>query len=45
MSVESKQDEGADEAWAELVQKRYLELKSGAVKGISWEEIKREVKN
>ncbi len=42
-SLESKQDDGADDAWAELAEKRYQELESGAVKGISWEKIKSEV--
>lgn len=39
-SLESKQDDGVDEAWAELAEKRYAELESGAVKGVSWEKIK-----
>ena len=43
-SLESQQDEGVDEEWAHLAKKRYLELESGAVKGISWEQIKHEVK-
>ncbi len=44
-SLESQQDEGVDEAWAHLAEERYLELESGAVKGISWEEIKHEIKS
>jgi len=43
-SLESKQDEGVDEAWAELSEKRLIELKSGEVKGVSWEDIKNNVK-
>ena len=43
-SLESKQDEGVDEAWAKLAENRYLELESGAVNGVSWEEIKYVVK-
>ncbi len=43
-SLESKQDEGVDEAWAKLAEERYLELESGVVKGVSWEEIKNVVK-
>ncbi len=43
-SLESRQDEGVDEAWAELLKKRLMELKSGEVKGVSWEEIKNKVK-
>ena len=44
-SLESAQDVGVDEAWAELAEKRYLELESGMVNGFSWEEIKKEVKS
>ena len=43
-SLESRQDEGVDEAWAELSEKRLMELKSGEVKGVSWEDIKNKVK-
>lgn len=43
-SLESEQDEGVDEAWIALSEKRYSELESGAVKGVSWEDIKNEVK-
>ncbi len=43
-SLESRQDEGVDEAWAELSEKRLMELKSGKVKGVSWGSIKNEVK-
>ena len=44
-SLESEHDEGVDEAWAILSEKRSLELESGAVKGISWEEVKKRVKS
>ena len=43
-SLETTQDEDADFAWAELAEKRYMELVSGAVKSVSWEEIKKKVK-
>lgn len=43
-SLETKQDEGVDNAWVELAEKRYLELETGAVKGVSWQEIKNIVK-
>ena len=43
-SLESRQDEGVDEAWAELSEKRLTELKSGEVKGVSWGDIKNKVK-
>ncbi len=42
-SLESRQDEGVDEAWAELSEKRLMELKSGEVKGVSWRDIKNKV--
>ena len=44
-SLESRQDEGVDEAWAELSEKRLMELKSGEVKGVSWGDIKNKVKS
>ncbi len=43
-SLEMKQDEGVDLAWAELAEKRYSELVSGKVESVSWEDIKKEVK-
>ena len=43
-SLETKQDEGVDLAWAKLAEKRYKELVSGKVKSVSWEDIKKEVK-
>ncbi len=43
-SLESSYDEDVDSAWAMLVGKRYLELESGTVTGVSWEDIKNEVK-
>ena len=43
-SLETKQDEGVDQAWADLAEKRYEELVSGQVKPVSWEDIKKEVK-
>jgi len=43
-SLESRQDEGVDEAWAELSEKRLMELKSGKVKGVSGRDIKDKVK-
>ena len=42
-SLESKQDDGVDEAWAELAETRLLELESGAVQGASWKAIKQQV--
>jgi len=43
-SLESRQDEGVDEAWAELAERRYDELASGTVNAVSWDDIKSSVK-
>lgn len=43
-SLETRQDEGVDQAWAELSQKRFAELASGEVESVSWEDIKKQVK-
>ena len=42
-SLESKQDDGVDEARAELAETRLLELESREVQGVSWEAIKQQV--
>ena len=42
-SLDSKQDENVDEAWAKLAEKRYLELESGSVTGVLWADIKKGV--
>ncbi len=38
-SLETRQDNGVDQAWAELAQKRFAELISGKTKPVSWQEI------
>jgi len=43
-SLETHQEEGVEEAWADLAEKRYAELVSGDVEPVSWEEVKKEVK-
>jgi len=43
-SLETKQDEDADQLWVDLAEKRYEELISGKVKPLSWESIKKKVK-
>ena len=43
-SLETTQDEGVDQAWGELAQKRFAELTSGEVESVSWEDIKKKVK-
>ena len=42
-SLESKHDDNVDQAWGELAKKRFAELETGAVKGVSWETIKKEI--
>ena len=43
-SLDTEHDEGADEAWARLSETRLAEVQSGAVKSVSWDEIKKQVK-
>jgi len=43
-SLEVQHDDNVDQAWAELAQERFTELKSGKVEGISWNEIKKRIK-
>ncbi len=43
-SLESKQDDDVEDAWAALAESRFTELASGEVKGVSWESIKKHVK-
>ncbi len=43
-SLETRHDEGVDHAWAELAQKRFKELSSGEVGAVSWEDIKKKMK-
>ena len=44
-SLDTTQDEGVDDEWAELAKKRYEELKSGFVNSLSWDEVKKEVRS
>lgn len=39
-SLDANQDENVDETWAKLAEKRFNDLVSGNVKGVSWEDIK-----
>ena len=43
-SLEVKHDDSVDQAWRELAQQRFTELESGAVKGVTWGEIKNKIK-
>ena len=42
-SLELIQDDGVDSEWAKLAEKRYDELVSGKVGGVSWEKIKQNI--
>lgn len=42
-SLESANEQGVDEAWALLAQKRFEELDSGRVTGMAWSEIKSQI--
>ena len=42
-SLETQQEYGVEDAWEELAAKRYSELESGSVIGLSWEELKTRV--
>ncbi|MDD1622761.1 MAG: addiction module protein [Methylococcaceae bacterium] len=42
-SLETRQEEGVDDGWAEIAALRYSELESGKVKGLSWNELKNKV--
>ncbi len=43
-SLEVKHDDSVDEAWADIAEKRFEELESGDVEGVSWESIKNKIK-
>ena len=43
-SLEQASSENNEEQWLELAEKRFLELKSGQVKGVSWDAIKKSVR-
>ncbi len=43
-SLETRQDQGVDQAWMELAELRFQELVSGKVESVSWDDIKKEVK-
>ena len=43
-SLETHQEEGVEEAWVALAEKRFAELESGEVESVSWEEVKKVIK-
>ena len=39
-SLETSPEDGVEDTWLALAEKRFSELESGAVNGVSWQEIK-----
>jgi len=44
-SLETKQDEGVEQAWGELAEKRFSDLVTGKVEPVSWNDLKKEIKD
>ena len=44
-SLETKQDDDVEDAWAQLAESRLSQLTSGSVEGVSWESIKKNIKD
>lgn len=42
-SLETKQDEGVEQAWGELAEKRFSDLITGKVEPVSWNDLKKEI--
>jgi hypothetical protein len=42
-SLETKLDEGVEQAWGELAEKRFSDLITGKVKPVSWNNLKKEI--
>jgi endonuclease YncB( thermonuclease family) len=42
-SLETKQDEGVEQAWGELAEKRFSDLITGKVEPVSWNDLKKEL--
>lgn len=43
-SLEKAPEDGVEDAWHALAEKRFSDLESGKVKGVSWQEIKKSVR-
>lgn len=43
-SLDTNQDEGVEQAWKELSEKRLQSLNSGGVQGATWDEVKQHIK-
>ena len=42
-SLETKQDEGVEQAWGELAEKRFSDLITGKVEPVSWNDLKKAI--
>ena len=42
-SLDSVQEEDVEDAWFTIAEKRFKQMESGEVKGISWDEIKADI--
>ena len=42
-SLNKAPEDGVDDAWHSLAEKRFSDIESGKVKGVSWQEIKKSV--
>ena len=42
--LDQANDEGVDEAWAELAESRFAQLQSGDVTAVTWDQIKNSIK-
>ncbi len=43
-SLGVRHDDSVDKAWSQLAQERFSELESGSVSGVTWAEIKKNIK-
>lgn len=43
-SLDKAHDDDVEKAWLDLAEKRFSELESGVVKGVSWEALKKDIK-
>jgi Putative addiction module component len=44
-SLDKVSEENVDDTWLSIAEERYAQLASGGVKAISWDEIKKGIKN
>jgi hypothetical protein len=43
-SLDTRQNNDVENAWAKVAQKRFSELASGEIESVSWEDIRKKVK-